>query len=177
MNASFCSLANRRGVVLGLANEHSIAAAVVKRLHALGAEMQVSCLNDKAAQYASAVTAPLDVPLLTCDVRQVHELEHFVEQAIERFDKLDFVIHSIAWAPADDLKGRVMDSSREGFSQAIALSCHSFAEVAKLTAPHMADGGSMITMTYHGASEVVPGYGIMGPVKSALGVNRSLYGR
>jgi enoyl-[acyl-carrier protein] reductase I len=168
MNASFCSLAGQSGIVLGLANEQSIAAAVVKRLHALGAQLQVSCLNDKAEPYASAVTAPLDVPLLTCDVRQADELEHFVQKAVEHFGKLDFVIHSIAWAPAEDLKARVIDSSREGFSQAIALSCHSFAEVAKLTAPHMATGGSMITMTYHGASEVVPSYGIMGPVKSAL---------
>jgi enoyl-[acyl-carrier protein] reductase I len=168
MNASFCSLAGQSGIVLGLANEQSIAAAVVKRLHALGAQLQVSCLNDKAEPYASAVTAPLDVPLVTCDVRQADELEHFVQKAVEHFGKLDFVIHSIAWAPAEDLKARVIDSSREGFSQAIALSCHSFAEVAKLTAPHMATGGSMITMTYHGASEVVPSYGIMGPVKSAL---------
>lgn len=168
MNASFCSLNGRSGIVLGLANEQSIAAAVVKRLHALGAQLQVSCLNDKAEPYASAVTAPLDVPLLTCDVRQADELESFVQEAAKRFGKLDFIIHSIAWAPADDLRGRVIDSSRDGFAQAIALSCHSFAEVAKLTAPHMSDGGSMVTMTYHGASEVVPHYGIMGPVKSAL---------
>lgn len=168
MTATFCNLGGRSGVVLGLANEQSIAAAVVKRLHALGAQLQVSCLNDKAAQYASAVTDPLDVPLLTCDMRHAAELEGFIEQAVQRFGQLDFVIHSVAWAPADDLRGRVIDSSRDGFSQAIALSCHSFAEVAKLAAPHMTAGGSMITMTYHGASEVVPSYGIMGPVKSAL---------
>lgn len=168
MTTTFCDLAGRRGIVLGLANEQSIAAAVVKRLHALGAELQVSCLNDKAAQYARVVTDPLDVPLVTCDVRQASELEGFIEQAVARFGQLDFVIHSIAWAPADDLHGRVIDSSRDGFSQAIALSCHSFAELAKLTAPHMTDGGSMVTMTYHGSAEVVPSYGIMGPVKSAL---------
>lgn len=168
MTATFCDLAGRSGIVLGLANEQSIAAAVVRRLHALGAQLQVSCLNDKAAQYASAVTNPLGIVLRTCDVRHAQELEGFIAQAVERFGKLDFVIHSIAWAPAEDLHGRVIDSSREGFSQAIALSCHSFAELAKLAAPHMTDGGSMITMTYHGSSEVVPSYGIMGPVKSAL---------
>jgi len=168
MTAAFCDLTGRSGIVLGLANEQSIAAAVVKRLHALGAQLQVSCLNDKAAQYAKSVTEPLDVPLLACDMRHAAELEGFIEQAVQRFGQLDFVIHSVAWAPADDLHGRVIDSSRDGFSQAIALSCHSFAEVAKLAAPHMADGGSMITMTYHGSSEVVPSYGIMGPVKSAL---------
>lgn len=168
MTTTFCDLTGRSGIVLGLANEQSIAAAVVKRLHMLGAQLQVSCLNDKAAQFARAVTEPLAVPLLACDMRHTNELEHFVQQAVERFGKLDFVIHSIAWAPADDLQGRVIDSSRDGFSQAIALSCHSFAEVAKLAAPHMTDGASMVTMTYHGSSEVVPSYGIMGPVKSAL---------
>lgn len=168
MPSHFCDLTGRTGIVLGLANEQSIAAAVVKRLHALGAKLQVSCLNDKAAQYARAVTDPLGISLETCDVRNDNELERFVGQAVTQFGQLDFVIHSIAWAPAEDLHGRVIDSSREGFSQAIALSCHSFAEVAKLTAPHMRDGGSMITMTYHGSSEVVPSYGIMGPVKSAL---------
>jgi enoyl-[acyl-carrier protein] reductase I len=168
MSLSFCDLSGRAGIVLGLANEQSIAAAVVKQLHALGAKLHVSCLNDKAAQYARAVTDPLDISLAACDVRNDNELEGFVADAVAKFGRLDFVIHSIAWAPANDLHGRVIDSSREGFSQAIALSCHSFAEVAKLTAPHMSEGGSMITMTYHGSSEVVPSYGIMGPVKSAL---------
>jgi len=168
MTHPFCDLSTRHGLVLGLANEQSIAAAVIKRLHALGAQLQVSCLNDKALPYARVVTDPLDVPLMTCDMRVESDAERFVQQAVDRFGKLDFVIHSIAWAPAADLRGRVIDSSREGFSQAIALSCHSFAELAKLTAPHMTNGGSMVTMTYHGASEVVPSYGIMGPVKSAL---------
>ena len=168
MSLSFCDLSGRAGIVLGLANEQSIAAAVVKRLHALGAKLQVSCLNDKAAQYARAVTDPLGISLATCDVRNDNELEQFVDQAVTQFGQLDFVIHSIAWAPADDLHGRVIDSSRKGFSEAMALSCHSFAEVAKLAAPHMRHGGSLITMTYHGASEVVPSYGIMGPVKAAL---------
>jgi len=168
MTRSFCDLSGYSGIVLGLANEQSIAAAVVNRLHALGANLQVSCLNDKAFPYARTVTDPLDVPLLTCDMRIDSDVDRFVQHAVDRFGKLDFVIHSIAWAPAKDLQGRVIDSSREGFSAAIALSCHSFAELAKLTAPHMTHGGSMITMTYHGASEVVPSYGIMGPVKSAL---------
>lgn len=168
MSSSFCNLSGRAGIVLGLANEQSIAAAVVKQLHALGAKLHVSCLNDKAAHYARAVTDPLGISLAACDVRNDNELEGFVADAVAQFGRLDFVIHSIAWAPANDLHGRVIDSSREGFSQAIALSCHSFAEVAKLAAPYMSEGGSMITMTYHGSSEVVPSYGIMGPVKSAL---------
>ncbi|UOD50855.1 SDR family oxidoreductase [Orrella daihaiensis] len=168
MHTSFCDLRGKAGIVLGLANDQSIAAAIVRRLHNLGAELLVSCLNDKAAPHARVVTDPLGVELKNCDLRNRQELETFIDRAIVRFSKLDFVIHSIAWAPIDDLHGRVIDSSREGFSEAIALSCHSFAELAKLTAPHMTGGGSMLTMTYHGSAEVVPSYGIMGPVKSAL---------
>lgn len=168
MSAQFCDLSGKNGLVLGLANEQSIAAAVVQRLHGLGAKLVVSCLNDKAAKYARAVTDPLDVDLINCDVRNRTELESLVNRAIDKFGQLDFLVHSIAWAPIEDLHGRVIDSSREGFSEAMALSCHSFAEVAKLAAPHMSEGGSMVTMTYHGSAEVVPSYGIMGPVKSAL---------
>lgn len=168
MSASFCNLSGKTGIVLGLANEQSIAAAVVKRLHALGAKLLVSCLNEKATDYAQAVTDPLGVELMTCDVRNRAALEALVDKAVQKFGKLDFVVHSIAWAPIEDLHGRVIDSSREGFSEAMALSCHSFAEVAKLTTSHMTSGGSLITMTYHGSAEVVPSYGIMGPIKSAL---------
>lgn len=168
MPTDFCNLSGKHGIVLGLANEQSIAAAVVQRLHSLGARLLVSCLNDKAAQYARTVTEPLGIELMNCDVRNRTELQALLDRAVEKFRRIDFVVHSIAWAPADDLHGRVIDSSREGFSEAMALSCHSFAEVAKLAAPHMTEGGSMITMTYHGSAEVVPSYGIMGPVKSAL---------
>jgi enoyl-[acyl-carrier protein] reductase I len=95
-------------------------------------------------------------------------LEATVAQAVGQLGGLDFVVHSIAWAPLKDLHGRVTDSSREGFEKAMSISCHSFAELGRLVAPHMSGGGSLITMTYHGANEVVPNYGLMGPVKAAL---------
>lgn len=168
MKTGFCDLSGRKGLVLGLANDQSIAAAVVQRLHQLGATLEVSCLNQKAMGYASKVTDPLGVSLSTCDLNVPGELEHFVSQAVIRLGRFDFVVHSIAWAPVADLQGKVIDSSREGFAKAMSLSCHSLAEVAKLTVPHMNEGGSLVTMSYHGAEEVVPSYGIMGPVKSAL---------
>ncbi|AWB34249.1 enoyl-ACP reductase FabI [Orrella marina] len=168
MQNGFCSLDGRKGLVLGLANESSIAAAVVRRLHALGSQMQVSCVGDKARSFAAKVTEPLGVQLMTCDVGVPGDLERFVQQAVQDMGQLDFVVHSIAWAPAQDLHGRVVDSSRDGFAKAMSLSCHSFAETARLVLPHLNPGASLVTMSYHGAEEVVPSYGIMGPVKAAL---------
>lgn len=162
------SYAGLRGIVLGVANDHSIAAAVVRALHAAGAMVVASCLNDKAEPYARQVTEPLGVTLLQCDVERPGALESFVNQAVQHLGGFDFVVHSIAWAPLQDLHGPVMDSSREGFARAMSISCHSFAELARLAAPHMPTGGSLVTMTYHGAEEVVPHYGLMGPVKAAL---------
>lgn len=162
------SYAGLRGIVLGVANDHSIAAAVVRALHASGAKLVASCLNDKAEPYARQVTEPLGVTLLQCDVERPGALESFVNQAVQQLGEVDFVVHSIAWAPLQDLHGPVMDSSREGFARAMSISCHSFAELARLAVPHMPSGGSLVTMTYHGAEEVVPHYGLMGPVKAAL---------
>jgi len=166
--SGFCDLRGKKGFVLGLANEQSIAAAVIERLHQLGATLEVSCLNQKALTFAAQVTEPLGVSLSTCDLNVPGDLERFIKRAVEKLGHLDFVVHSIAWAPAADLRGKVMDSSREGFAKAMSLSCHSLAELAKLSVPYMTQGGSLVTMSYHGAEEVVPSYGIMGPVKSAL---------
>jgi enoyl-[acyl-carrier protein] reductase I len=166
--SKFCDLTGLRGLVVGVANEHSIAAAAVRGLHAQGARLVATCLNEKAKPFASPVTEPLGVPLLTCNVAEDGSLEATVAQAVGQLGGLDFVVHSIAWAPLEDLHGRVTDSSREGFEKAMSISCHSFAELGRLVAPHMSKGGSLITMTYHGAEEVVPNYGLMGPVKAAL---------
>ena len=168
MQKGFCSLEGRKGLVLGLANESSIAAAAIRKLHELGAQLQVSCLNERAKPFAGKVTEPLGVKLMACDVDVPGQLEHFIQEAVQDMGGLDFVVHSIAWAPAEDLHGRVVDSSREGFAKAMSLSCHSFAEVARLVLPNLNPGASLVTMSYHGAEEVVPSYGIMGPVKAAL---------
>jgi enoyl-[acyl-carrier protein] reductase I len=166
--SKFCDLTGLRGLVVGVANEHSIAAAAVRGLHAQGARLVATCLNEKAMAFASPVTEPLGVPLLACNVAQDGSMAATVKEAVAVLGGLDFVVHSIAWAPLEDLHGRVTDSSREGFEKAMSISCHSFAELGRLVAPHMSNGGSLVTMTYHGAAEVVPNYGLMGPVKAAL---------
>jgi enoyl-[acyl-carrier protein] reductase I len=161
-------LQGKKGLVLGLANEHSIAWGCARQAQAMGAEVVASCLNDKARTYVEPLTQPLDMDLQTCNIETPEELEKLVAYAVAKLGRLDFVIHSIAWAPLQDLHGRVVDSSSVGFARAMEVSCHSFATLAKLCAPHMTHGGSMVTMSYLGADEAVPHYGLMGPVKAAL---------
>ena len=153
LNTSPFGLAGKKGLILGLANEHSIAWGCTQMAHAMGAEVVVSCLNEKARRFVEPLTAPIGVDLIACDVEQEGELENLVAKAIERLGHLDFVVHSIAWAPLADLHGQVIDSSSAGFARAMTVSCHSFAELAQLCAPHMPNGGSMLSMTYLGADE------------------------
>ena len=161
-------LQGKEGLVLGLANEHSIAWGCARQAHAMGAEVVASCLNDKARPFVEPLTQPLGLALHTCNIETPDDLEKLVAHAVAQLGRLDFVIHSIAWAPLADLHGRVIDSSSVGFARAMEVSCHSFATLAKLCAPHMTHGGSMVTMSYLGADEAVPHYGLMGPVKAAL---------
>jgi len=167
MSTAF-NLQGKKGLVLGLANSNSIAWGCAQQAHAMGAELVVSCLNDKARTYVEPLTQPLGIDLQTCNIEVPEQLEQFVADALAKLGQFDFVIHSIAWAPLQELHGRVVDSTSEGFARAMDVSCHSFAALAKLSAPHMPQGGSMVTMTYLGADEAVPHYGLMGPVKAAL---------
>jgi len=162
-------LAGLCGLIVGLANEHSIAWGCAQVLHARGARLVLSCLNEKARPHGAALAALVDAPLVCCDVEQQGDLAALVDEAVRHLGGLDFVVHSIAWAPKADLTGRVIDSSSAGFNQAMQISCHSFAELAKLVEPHMNPaGGTLVTMSYIGADEAVPHYGLMGPVKAAL---------
>ncbi|MBU0603957.1 MAG: enoyl-ACP reductase FabI [Gammaproteobacteria bacterium] len=163
------SLAGKKGLIVGIANEHSIAWGCARAMHAAGAELAVTWLNDKARPHveplAREIGAPLQMPL---DVEQPGQLEAVFEAIAAQWGELDFVLHSIAFAPGDDLHGRVTDCSREGFARAMDISCHSFMRMARLSEPLMKNGGSLITMSYLGADEVVENYGMMGPVKAAL---------
>jgi enoyl-[acyl-carrier protein] reductase I len=162
-------LAGRKGLVVGIANEHSIAYGCARIFRRCGAELAVTWLNDKARPHVEPLARELGAPLaMALDVEQPGAMEAVFDAVRERWGRLDFVLHSIAFAPAADLHGRVADSSREGFGRAMDISCHSFTRMARLAEPLMADGGSLLTMSFHGAAEVVPHYGVMGPVKAAL---------
>lgn len=162
-------LAGRKGLVVGIANEHSIAYGCARIFRRCGAELAVTWLNDKARSHVEPLARELDAPIaMALDVEQPGALEAVFDTVRERWGRLDFVLHAIAFAPAADLHGRVADSSRQGFGRAMDVSCHSFTRMARLAEPLMANGGSLLTMSFHGAAEVVPHYGVMGPVKAAL---------
>jgi enoyl-[acyl-carrier protein] reductase I len=162
------NLRGKKGLIVGLANEHSIAWGCAKLFRQMGADIVATCVNDKARKFVEPLTQPNGIELVTCNVEDAGAIEALVKTAVDKLGHFDFVIHSIAWAPLEDLHGRTIDSSSSGFARAMEVSCHSFASLAKACAPHMTAGGSLLTMTYLGADEAVPHYGLMGPVKAAL---------
>lgn len=162
-------LAGKRGLVVGIANEHSIAAGCAEAFAQCGARLAATYLNAKAEQYVVPVAECLGVEWTApCDVRVPGELEALFEKVRTKWGGLDFLLHSIAFAPRDDLHGRVVDSSAEGFAIAMDVSCHSFLRMARLAEPLMPDGGCLLCVTFYGSDRVVEHYNLMGPVKAAL---------
>jgi enoyl-[acyl-carrier protein] reductase I len=162
-------LKDAKALVIGIANEHSIAYGCAKAFHELGAELAITYLNEKARPYVQPLARELDAALfLPLDVGAPGELEKVFDAIGAKWGKLDILVHSIAFAPKEDLQGGLLNCSASGFATAMDVSCHSFVRMAKLAAPLMTDGGTMFAMSYHGANKVVPTYSVMGPVKAAL---------
>lgn len=162
-------LAGKRGLVTGIANADSIAWGCAKAFRAMGAELAVTYLNDKARPHVEPLARQVDATLLMpLDLLREGELEAVFERIATEWGGLDFVLHSIAYAPRDDLHGRVTDCSRAGFLTAMDVSCWSFIRMAKLAEPLMPTGGTLFCMSYYGSQMVVEHYNMMGPVKAAL---------
>ena len=162
-------LHGKRALVIGIANEHSIAYGCARVFRQLGADLAVTYLNEKARPHVEPLAKELGASIFApCDVGRDGELEAVFEQIRETWGSLDIALHSIAFAPKEDLQGRLLDSSSEGFKVAMDISCHSFIRMARLAEPLMAEGGTLLAMSYHGANKVVPNYNLMGPVKAAL---------
>lgn len=162
-------LAGRKALVVGIANEQSIAWGCAKAFRELGAEVAVTYLNEKARPYVEPLAHELEAPIfLPLDVSVAGELESVFAEVERAWGRLDILVHSIAFAPKADLQGGLLQCSAEGFAEAMDVSCHSFVRMARLAAPLMTDGGAMFAMSYHGAAKVVPTYNVMGPVKAAL---------
>ena len=162
-------LAGNKALVIGIANEHSIAYGCAKAFEEQGAEVAVTYLNDKARPYVEPLARELGAELfMPLDVSIPGQLEAVFGQIQQTWGRLDTLVHSIPFAPKDDLQGRLVDCSAEGFSIAMDVSCHSFIRMARLTVPLMAEGGAMLAMSFYGAQKVVEGYNLMGPVKAAL---------
>ena len=162
-------LKGKRGLIVGVANADSIAYGCAVKLRAFGAELALTYLNEKSKRFVQPLAEQIEASLLLpLDVEQPGELEAVFKRIEAEWGQLDFVIHSIAFAPRADLHGRVVDCSKDGFLQAMSVSCYSFIEMARLAEPLMKNGGSLLTMSYYGADKVVNHYNVMGPVKSAL---------
>jgi enoyl-[acyl-carrier protein] reductase I len=156
-------------LVCGIANEHSIAYGCARAFRELGANLAITYPNEKARGFIEPLARALDAPLfLPLDASSQAETDAVFEAIDKTWGRLDVLVHSIAWAPKEDLQGGLLNCSAEGFAKAMDISCHSFVRMARLAAPLMKAGGTMFTMSYYGASKVVANYNVMGPVKAAL---------
>ena len=163
------SFEGRKGLITGIANESSIAWGCAKAFRSLGADLAVTYLNERARPHVEPLAQQLEAPIvMPLDVRAEGQLEAVFERIERQWGRLDFALHSIAFAPRDDLHGRVVDCSKAGFLAAMEVSCWSFIRMAKLAEPLMDKGGALFCMTYYGSQMVVENYNLMGPVKAAL---------
>jgi enoyl-[acyl-carrier protein] reductase I len=162
-------LKDRKALVTGVANENSIAYGCARAFHELGADLALTYATDKTRGYVEPLAQQMETKIfMPLDVTKPEEVDAVFARIEKEWGKLDILVHSLAWAPKDDLQGGLLNCSALGFSQAMDISCHSFIRLARKAAPLMKDGGTMFTMSYYGANKVVPNYNVMGPVKAAL---------
>jgi enoyl-[acyl-carrier protein] reductase I len=169
MTVSSALMAGKKGLVMGVANDRSIAWGIAQAAHAHGAELaftyQGEALEKRVRPLADSIGADIVLP---CDVTDEASMDAVFSTLQEKWGKLDFVVHAIAYSDKEELKGRYADTTAENFSRTLLISCYSFTAVAKRAAALMADGGSMLTLTYYGAERVMPHYNVMGVAKAAL---------
>lgn len=163
------TLKGKKALVAGIANEHSIAYGCAKAFRQWGADLAITYLNEKAKAFVGPLAEELRAQIfMPLDVSKPGELEDLFKGVEKEWGRLDILVHSMAFAPKDDLQGGLLNCSAEGFGKAIDISCHSFIRMARLAAPLMKEGGTLFTMTFHGAQKIVSNYNVMGPVKAAL---------
>lgn len=162
-------LGGKKGLIIGIANENSLAYGCAKAIHEQGGQLAITYLNDKAKSFVDPLAKELDAALfMACNVGNDDQVDELFKAITEKWGRLDFMIHSIAFAPREDLHGRLLDSSLDGFLQAMDISCHSLIRLARKAEPLMQEGGSILTMSYLGAGRAIKNYSLMGPVKAAL---------
>ncbi len=162
-------LSGQKALVIGVANDDSIAYGCAKAFRTAGAELAISWLNEKARRHVEPLAQELEASIVgEVDVAVAGQLEAMFDQIRSKWGRLDILVHSIAFAPKADLQCGILNCAAEGFAKAMDISCHSFVRMAKLAAPLMTNGGTMFAMSYFGANRVVPNYNVMGPVKAAL---------
>ena len=163
------NLSGRNGLVVGVANEHSLAWSAALHFAQAGADLALTYVNERTRPHVAPLAERVDAPIfMPCNVAEPGELEAVFEAITKRWGKLDFLLHAVGSIPPEDLHGRLTDCSAEGFAQGMLVSVHSLIRMAKLAEPLMPTGGSLITLSYLGAERVVDHYNVMGPVKAAL---------
>jgi len=162
-------LEGKRGLIVGIANDQSIAWGCAKAFRALGAELAVTYLNDKAKKHVEPLARELNAPIvMPLDVQIPGQMEAVFERIKKDWGQINFLVHSIAFSPKETLRGRVVDAPQDGFLTTMDVSCWSFIRMAHLAEPLMKKGGTLFTMTYYGSQMVVENYNIMGVAKAAL---------
>ena len=162
-------MAGKRGLIMGVANDRSIAWGIARAAHGQGAELgftfQGEALEKRVRPLAQSLGSDLVLP---CDVASDESIDKVFEAVHKRWDGLDFLVHAIAYADKEELKGKYLNTSRDNFVRSLDISCYSFTAVAQRAVPLMRDGGSLLTLTYYGAERVMPHYNVMGVAKAAL---------
>ena len=159
----------KKGLIIGIANDHSIAWGIAKQLHANGAELAITYQNDTLLKRVKPLADKVNSDtLIECDVSNEDHIQNTVDQIINKFGTIDFIIHAVAYSDKNELNGRYIDTSKNNFINTLSISCYSFTKIAKLFQPIMNDGGSLVTLSFYGANKVIPNYNVMGVAKAAL---------
>jgi len=167
--ASGTLMTGKRGLIMGVANDHSIAWGIARAAAAQGAELAFTYQSDLFAKRVAPLAESVGAAVLVeCDVADTDSLDRTFAAVADAWGRLDFVVHAIAYSDRGELKGRYVDTSQDNFLNTMNISCYSFTAVAQRAAKLMNDGGAMVTLTYHGAQQVMPNYNVMGVAKAAL---------
>ena len=159
----------KKGIVIGIANDHSIAWGIAKQLHANGGELAITYQNNTLLKRVKPLAEKVNSNILIeCDVNNEEHLQNTFLQVKRVFGTIDFIIHAVAYSDKNELNGRYLDTSKNNFINSLSISCYSFTRIAKIFQPIINPGGSLVTLSFHGASKVMPNYNVMGVAKAAL---------
>ena len=159
----------KKGIVIGIANNHSIGWGIAKQLHASGAQLAITYQNNTLLKRVKPLADKVNSDILVeCDVNNEDHLQNTFTQIKKGFGEIDFIIHAVAYSDKNELNGRYVDTSKDNFINSLSISCYSFTRIAKIFQPIINPGGSLVTLSFHGASKVMPNYNVMGVAKAAL---------
>ena len=159
----------KKGIVIGIANDHSIAWGIAKQLHASGAQLAITYQNNTLLKRVKPLADKVNSDILVeCDVNNEDHLQNTFTQIKKKFGTIDFIIHAVAYSDKNELNGRYVDTSKDNFINSLSISCYSFTRIAKIFQPIINPGGSLVTLSFHGANKVMPNYNVMGVAKAAL---------